>query len=390
MSVGKTTSGLRHANSSVRLDADPGLLVLAQSSPQTVLSGATPRLIDEWQLAPDLWNALRHELDARRDPGQFILAGSASPADEVTRHSGAGRIGRLRIRPMSLAESLESTGDVSLSHLLSGTDLVAGLAKLTVPDYASLIVRGGWPGLVTRRNADSARFLSNYLDNAARLDLNLIPGAPRRDPQRVMALMRALARNLATEASLTLLGREAGGGSPLAPTTVRSYIDDLARLYVLEELPAWRAHLRSKIRLRVQPTWHFADPSLAAALLDAGESHLLSEPLTLGFFFESLAIRDLRVYSGANRASVYHYRDDSGLEVDAVIESRDGSWIAVEIKLGGQPLIESAARNLQKLAAKVTEAKRDALRNLVVITAGQTSYTRDDGVHVVALGNLTA
>ncbi len=291
---------------------------------------------------------------------------------------------------MSLAESLESTGDVSLSHLLSGTDLVAGLAKLTVPDYASLIVRGGWPGLVTRRNADSSRFLSNYLDNAARLDLNLIPGAPRRDPQRVMALMRALARNLATEASLTLLGREAGGGSPLAPTTVRSYIDDLARLYVLEELPAWRAHLRSKIRLRVQPTWHFADPSLAAALLDAGESHLLSEPLTLGFFFESLAIRDLRVYSGANRASVYHYRDDSGLEVDAVIESRDGSWIAVEIKLGGQPLIESAARNLQKLAAKVTEAKRDALRNLVVITAGQTSYTRDDGVHVVALGNLTA
>lgn len=388
--VGKTTSGLRHSSSSIRLDADPGQLLLAKSSPETVLRGDVPRLIDEWQLTPELWNVLRHELDRRSAPGQFILTGSARPTDDVTRHTGAGRIGRLRIRPMSMAESNESTGDVSLADLLQGNNRVAAIANTTVPDYAALLVRGGWPTLVAHPETDSYRYLASYMDNAARLDLNLVPGAPRRDPQRVMALLRALARNVSTEASLALLGREAGAGNPLAAGTVRQYIDDLTRLFVVEELPAWHVHLRSKVRVRVQPTWHFADPSLAAVMIGASAKHLIDDPATFGLFFESLAIRDLRVYATTQDANVYHYRDDSGLEVDAIIERRDGTWLAAEIKLGGQDLIDTAAVNLKQLENKVSDERREALRNLVVITGGKASYTREDGVHVVALGTLTA
>lgn len=364
--------------------------MLAATSPETILAGAVPRLIDEWQLAPELWNAMRHEIDARAAAGQFILSGSARPADEVTRHSGAGRVLRLKMRPMSLAESGESTAQVSLGALLEAAELVAGLSGPTVPDYCRHIVRGGWPSLLGSTEASARRYLDGYVDNVSRLDLNLVPGATRRDPQRVRSLLRALARNLATEAAVSVLAREAGSGAPLSPITVRTYIDDLSRLYVVEELPAWHTHLRSKVRLRTQPRWHFVDPSLAASLLRVTPERLLTEPTALGLFFESLVIRDLRVYGSAHGAEVFHYRDETGLEVDAIVERRDGTWLACEIKLGGEVNIDTAASNLKALAAKVSEQRRSDLRGLVVITGGRVSYTRSDGVHVVALGHLAA
>ncbi|HEY0118478.1 MAG TPA: DUF4143 domain-containing protein [Cellulomonas sp.] len=389
--VGKTTSGLRLAASSVRLDASPDLAALAETSPPAVLAGNVPRLVDEWQLAPTLWNAVRHEVDTRGAPGQFILTGSATPSDDVTRHSGAGRFRRVTLRPMTLAESGESTGAVDFSDVLSGAT-VAGIGGPTVEDYARLIVRGGWPALVTAPERSPADYLTAYLDDVARVDL---PGADARtDPVRMLALVRALARNVATEASAVTLGAEAEIGDRdhpaigVSPQSVRKYLHALTRVFVVEEQPAWAPHLRSRVRLRVQPKWHFVDPSLAAVSLGAGPSALLDDPKSLGLLFESLCVRDLRVYAQALGGNVYHYRDETGLAADAVVELGDGRWAAFEIKLGGAAYVDKAAANLAKLAAKVSEQRAARLCSLNVLTAGTTSYTRPDGVNVVALGHL--
>ena len=384
--VGKTTTGLFHAASSVRLDSDPNLMQLATLEPAAVLAGAVPRLIDEWQLAPPIWNAVRHEIDRRGTPGQFLLAGSSSPADDVTRHSGAGRIIRVRMRTLSLWESGESSGLVSLAALLEGADMAAGLADLTVSDYARVIARGGWPLLVRNPNADISQVLSSYVRDVARTDLK--GSGVERDPIRVEALLRALARNVTTEASLASLGREAGGDTPLDQKTVTNYVSDLQRIFVLEEQPAWAAHLRSKVRQRVAPKWHFVDPSLAAVLLGANANRLVADLRSLGLHFESLVIRDLRVYAAANGASVFHYRDETGLEIDAIIETLDGRWLACEVKLGGEEAVNVAARNLQALRGKVKDEQRSRLAGLVVVTAGKVALTRPDGVHVVPLGCL--
>lgn len=384
--VGKTTTGLHHAASYVRLDADPDVAALAALEPRAVLAGETPRLIDEWQLAPPLWNAVRHEIDDRRKPGQFILAGSATPTDELTRHSGAGRFIRIRMRTLSLFESGEGTGLVSLGALLGGESDAAGICELSVSDYASAIARGGWPLLVNNPDADVARVLGSYVRDVARVDLQV--GAVTRDPVRVGALMRALARNVSTEANLTGLGREADSSEPLDPRTVANYIADLERIFVLEQQPAWAAHLRSKVRQRVSPKWQFVDPSLAAVLLGASGPRLLSDLRTLGLLFEALAIRDLRIYADANDASVYHYRDDTGLEIDAIVESLDGRWVAVEVKLGGADAVDAAAANLLALREKLQDEQRSRLAALVVVTAGKVALTRSDGVLVVPLGAI--
>lgn len=381
--VGKTTTGLHHAASSVRLDSDPDLPTLAGLEPATVLAGATPRLIDEWQLAPQLWNAVRHEIDERRAPGQFLLAGSATPPDDVTRHSGAGRFIRIRMRTLSLWESGESPGVVSLRSMLEGGATVAGLADFSVSDYANAIARGGWPLLVNNPRADPAQALRSYVEDVARVDLQS-SGTPR-DPVRVGALLRALARNVSTEASLAGLGREAGGAEPLSPRTVSAYLSDLERIFVFEQQPAWATHLRSKVRQRVSPKWQSVDPSIAAVLLGASAERLLKDLRTLGLLFEALALRDLRIYAAANGASVFHYRDETGLEVDAIIETLDGRWIAVEVKLGGEDAINTAASSLLALRDKLQDEPRSRLSALAVITAGKVALTRPDGVHVVPL-----
>ncbi len=332
-------SGLHFAASSVRLDASPELAALAETSPQAVLVGDTPRLVDEWQLAPTLWNAVRHEVDIRGVPGQFVLTGSATPSDDVTRHSGAGRFHRVTLRPMSLAESGDSTGAVAFASLFDGADV-------------------------------------------------------RVDPLRMRALIRALARNVATEMPATRLGTEAEieDGTRMArgvsAQSARKYLDTLTRVFVLEEQPAWAPHLRSRVRLRVQPKWHFVDPSLAAAALGAGPQSLLDDVRTLGLLFESLCIRDLRVYAQSLDGSVFHYRDEVGLEVDAIVELRDGRWSAFEVRLGSTASINAAASNLSKLAAKVSAQRAERLCSLKELTAGTTSHTRPDRVNVIALGHL--
>lgn len=389
--VGKTTTAKVAAASSIRLDASPQRAALAETSPSTVLEGDTPRLIDEWQLAPTIWNAVRHEVDERSGPGHFILTGSAAPTDEITRHSGAGRFRRITMRPMSLAESGESTQQVSLGTILN-QESIGGYGGPTVKEYADLITRGGWPELVTRPEADSLDYLESYLEDTTLVDLAATD--IRTDPSRMYALIHALARNVSSEVTLQKLAAEAelvsNGQGPESPKTVRRYLDALKRIFVLEEQPAWSTHLRSKVRLRVQPKWHFVDPSLAAAAMNASPERLLEDLNTFGFLFESLAIRDLRIYSEIHRGNVYHYRDSSDLEVDAIIEFRDGRWLGVEIKMGGETQITKAASSLFKLKEKVSEQRATQNIGLVVLTAGDTSYTRSDGVSVVSLGHLTA
>ena len=386
--VGKTTTGLQHAASSVRLDSSPDLATLADSAPDVVLAGETPRLVDEWQLAPAIWNAVRHMVDMRQAPGQFILTGSATPADDVTQHSGAGRFRRVALRPMTLAESGDSIGVVLFAGLFSGAT-VAGLGGPTVADYAGLIVRGGWPALVEQPARSATDYLNSYLDDVARTDL---PTGSRVDPVRMRALMRAVARNVATEAPATKLAAEAelDDVSGISAQSVRKYLDALTRVRVLEEQPAWLPHLRSAIRQRVSPKWHFIDPSLAAAALEASPQALLDDPKTLGLLFESLAIRDLRVYADTLGGVVTHYRDEQGLEVDAIVELPDGRWAGFEVKLGGQANIDAAAANLEKLASKVAPRRAEKLASLNVITAGNTSLTRPDQVNVLALSHLSA
>lgn len=397
--VGKTTSGLQQAASFVRLDSSPNVVTLAEVFPGRVLAGPTPRLVDEWQLAPTLWNAVRHEVDARGLAGQFILTGSATPADDLTRHSGAGRFRRITLRPMSLDESGESTRSVPFSRLFTppGTAAAADLGGLggpTVEQYAALTVRGGWPALVTQPTRSATDYLADYLEDVARTDLRF--AGLSADPLRVGAVQRALARNTSTEASASKLSSEAeipvpgAASAAVSAQTVRKYIDALTRIFVVEEQPAWAPHLRSKVRLRVQPKWHFVDPSLATAALRAQPDALLNDLDTFGLLFESLAIRDLRIYAQPLGGSVYHYRDESGLEVDAIVELGDGHWSAFEVKLGGTANLQRAAASLRALRAKVSEQRARQLCTLNVVTAGAESYIRSDGVNVIALGHLFA
>lgn len=389
--VGKTTTASQHVKSAIRLDESPEVQALAATSPATVLAGTTPRLIDEWQLAPQIWNAVRHEVDNRGLPGQFILTGSATPTDEITRHSGAGRFKRLTLRPLSLSESGDSTGAVNFSALFTGSNVV-GIGGPTVEEYARLIVRGGWPALVRNANRNPTEYLLSYLDDVSRVDMPT--NDMRIDPLRMNALVRALSRNVATEISASRLSLEAELDAPsvgvisVSAQSVRKYLDALSRVFVLEEQPAWAPQLRSRVRIRVSPKWHFVDPSLAAAALGASKNHLLDDLRTLGLLFESLCVRDLRVYAGSLGAKVFHYRDETGLEVDCVIENQTGDWFAVEVKLGGQKPIDEGADNLKKLAGKVSDARRARLKSLTVLTAGNVSYTRPDGINVVALGHL--
>jgi predicted AAA+ superfamily ATPase len=385
--VGKTTTALHHAKSSVRVDESPQMLVQAEVAPKTLLEGVSPRLIDEWQLAPGLWNAVRHEIDTRGKVGQFILTGSASPNADKTRHTGAGRIAQLALRTMTLQESGESLKAVDFASLFSSEPIAAALGGLTVEEYAGRIVRGGWPALIALSPKAASEALTDYVENLASVDLRTLASSP--DPQRMKALIKSLARNIATEASLGRLAQEAQlfDGTPTAQT-VRKYLDQLTQIYVLEELPAWRTHMKSSVQTRVKPKWHFVDPSLATAALRVSPQSLLDDLAAMGFFFESLAIRDLRVYAQAIDAEVFHYRDSTGLEVDAIVERYDGSWIAVEVKLGGETGIAEAVSNFKKLRSRLTSQKLEKLASCNIITAGQNSYTRPDGINLLALSHL--
>ncbi|WP_310569686.1 DUF4143 domain-containing protein [Gemmatimonas sp.] len=387
---GKTATARQVARSEVLLDVDENARRAIAIDPSLVLDGPVPRLFDEWQLEPTLWNHLRRAVDARQQPGQFILTGSAAPTDDITRHTGAARITRLRMRPMSLFETGHATGAISLGALLAGEAARSQESTLTVTDLATLVVIGGWPGNLTRTSAQAMQASRDYLDEIRRVDLSRVDRSTR-DPGKVGRLLRALARHVATEASLATLmadtvGAEGADGA-LARETVRDYLDALERVMIIEDQPAWAPHLRSRSRIRNAAKRHFVDPSLAAAALRATPARLLADLNALGLLFESLVVRDLRVYAQASDATVLHYRDNTGLEVDAIVEVSDGQWAAFEVKLG-QGQVDAAAASLLTFATRVDTAKCGAPAALGVITASGYGYRRPDGVHVIPVGAL--
>jgi uncharacterized protein len=385
---GKTETALRAARSSVRLDVEDAAREAAQMEPQIIMAGERPRLIDEWQLVPPIWNHVRREVDAAGGkPGQFILTGSAVPSDDAARHSGAGRFTRLRMRPMSLAEAGHSTGAVSLANLMAGGEPRASEPGLTVGEIVERIAVGGWPALQGRTAADAQVVLRGYLADTATLDLARVDGV-RRDPQNVRRVLRSLARNTASEASARAIAADVGGvDGPIDHHTVLDYVAALTRVFVVEDLPAWSPALRSRSILREAPTRHFVDPSLAVAALDTGPQRLLRDVETLGLLFESLVVRDLRVYAQAMEASVFHYRDNTGLEADAIVERRDGTWAAFEVKLGPSA-VDAAAASLLRLASRIDPARQGSPAALAVITGWGYGYRRPDGISVIPIGAL--
>ena len=384
---GKTATARNLAASEVRLDVDRNARRMVGASPGTVLSGDTPRLIDEWQVEPDIWNHVRRAVDDRGAPGQFILTGSAVPADDVTRHTGAGRMTRLRMRTFSLLEAGHSSGRVSLASLLNGEVQSSEPSTLTVPELAELICRGGWPGHLRYPLDRALRNNRGYLDEIRRVDVSAVSGR-RRDPVKVGHLLRSLARNVTTPATLTTLVKDVRGGAPtMKPETAAEYLEALERLMVVEDLPAWAPHLRSRTRLRSTPVRHFVDPSLAAAALRATPQRLIDDLEYLGFLFEAMVVRDLRVYAQEAEAEVYHYREKAGLEVDAVVECGDGRWAAFEIKLGDR-WVDKGMANLRKLAGRMIEGGRGAPSALAVITPNGYGHVPRGDVGVIPIGTL--
>ncbi len=384
---GKTATAMQAAQSQVLLDIDVNARRMVAADPAAVLDGAVPRLIDEWQLEPAIWNHVRREVDRRSTPGQFILTGSAVPADDATRHTGAGRFTRLRLRPMSLYEGGRSTGEISLKALLDGETQRAQRSELTIKTVAEVVCAGGWPGNIGHGLPRTLRANRGYLDEIRRADISRATGKTR-DPNKVERLLRSLARNIATPVAMSKLTAEVGGGeSTLNADTVAEYLDALDRLMIVENQPAWSPHLRSRTTLRVAPVRHFVDPSLAVAALRATPERLMADIEFLGFLFESMVIRDLRVYAQAADAQVFHYREKEGLEVDAVVETADGRWAAFEVKLS-ERWIEDGAKNLRKLARRMEHSDRDKPSALAVIVPNGYGYTGDADVGVIPIGAL--
>jgi len=386
--VGKTETASQRAASEVRLDVDANARELARIDPALLLKGPAPRLIDEWQIEPSLWNHVRREVDNRRGlTGQFILTGSAVPADDASRHTGAGRFSRLRMRPMTFYESGQSTGDVSLVALFAGEKPRATDSGLTIPQVIDRVCIGGWPALFEKSPEEAQRAMRSYLDEIARTDIQEMDGV-RRDPSKVKRVLRSIARNVATQASDTTIAADVGGSEgPLDRKTVARFHDALNRLMIIEDLPAWTPELRSRIRLRTAATRHFVDPSLAVAALNASPTKLLKDLNFFGLLFESLVVRDLRVYLQNSGGRLLHYRDSENLEVDVILEMEDERWAAIEVKLGTSQ-IDDGAKTLLNFSQKIDITRSGKPTFLAVVTATGFGYRRDDGVYVLPIGTL--
>lgn len=392
---GKTSTCEQFAKSALKMrdpDRYESNLEAASVRPSLLLRGERPRLIDEWQVAPVLWDAVINDIDSTGgSSGQFLLTGSATPIsldrEDKPKHTGTGRIARVDMDPMSLEESGVSTCEVGLSALFGGATDVAGIASTTVEDYATLICAGGWPAPIARGALDTG-VAYDYVDALCESDI-AEAGQPEFDPDRARALLRSIARNSSQEASITtLLADVEQTGIGMSEPTLRRYLTALRQLFVIEDVKAWAPTLRSKTPLRASATWHLCDPSLAAAAMGANPDALLADLVTMGYLFESLCVRDLRIYARSMGGGVFHYRDKTGLEADAIVRLGDGRWGAVEVKLGGKQRIEDGAAHLLKLSDRVDHAKSGAPSFLMVLTGGQYAYTRPDGVHVVPLACL--
>ncbi|MDR2973208.1 MAG: DUF4143 domain-containing protein [Propionibacteriaceae bacterium] len=387
---GKTETARQQARSEVQFDLDDVARETAEVAPKNILEGATPRLLDEWQLVRPIWNAVRRTVDERGRDGQFILTGSATPADDITRHTGAGRFSRFRMRTLTLSESGMSSNQVSLESLLSKQSGIEGRSPMSLDDMIDETCHGGWPVDRQRPTRAARRNVADYIAETVNVGVKGVDGV-RRDPNRVLALMRALARNTSTEATITTLTHDVGETALEAnPSTVSGYLQALERLTVVEPLTSWSPVLRSKARLRRSVKHHFVDPAISASLLNSGVDELRRDIKTFGFLFESLAIRDLRVYAEANDAAVHHYRDSNGLEVDAIVDAGFGRWGACEIRIsGGKDVIDRAARTLVTFAKTVDSQSSGDPQFLAVITAQGDAYMRPDAVAVIPLATLT-
>lgn len=391
---GKTTTAEQVAASILYMD-DPEKkeqnITMSELNPKRLLKGAAPRLIDEWQLAPGLWDAIRFEVDHRSELGQFILTGSAVPPDtgEIT-HSGTGRFTWLTMRPMSLYESGDSVGEVRLRTLFEQPEEVDGESHLDLERLAFLVCRGGWPQAVGMRDEIALDQGMDYFDAIVRSDIHRADGI-RKDPERVKGLMRSYARNQGTSTSVSMIARDiaANDESAMGVDSVASYLAALRKIFVIEDMAAWNPNLRSRTAIRSSDTRYYVDPSIAAAALGIGPSDLIADLKTFGFLFETLCVRDLRVFADALNGGVYHYRDKDGLECDAVIHLRNGAYGLVEIKLGGDKMIEEGAENLKALSRKIdTDKMKKPSFQMVLIGIGDYAYRRRDGVYVVPIGCL--
>lgn len=391
---GKTTTAEQIAKSVLYMD-DPQSkeqnVNMAALNPKRLLSGETPRLIDEWQIAPKLWDAIRFEVDHRDDLGQFVLTGSAVPPDtkEIT-HSGTGRFSWLMMRPMSLYESGESTGEVSLSRLFEGKGEVDGESKLDLERIAFLICRGGWPRSIDMRDKIALNQAIDYYDAVVHSDINRADGVEK-NPERVKRLMRSLARNQGQQIANTAIAADiaVNDESTLNQETVAGYISALKKIFVVEDMPAWNPNLRSKSAIRTSDTRYFVDASIAAAALGIGPNDLINDLNTMGFLFETMCVRDLRVYAEALGGSVYHFRNKAGLECDAVVHLRNGSYGLIEIKLGGEKLIREGVETLTSLTESIDTSKmKEPAFRMILTAADQYAYRREDGICIVPVGCL--
>ena len=391
---GKTTTAEQIAESVLYMD-DPERvqqnLTMAEINPKRLLQGAAPRLIDEWQLAPKLWDAVRFEVDHREELGQFILTGSAVPIDSGDiYHTGTGRISWLLMRPMSLWESMDSTGEVSLRELFKAPKQIDGANHLDIDRLAFLICRGGWPRATSLEGDIALEQAFDYYDAIVRSDISRVDGISK-NIERVKRLMRSYARNQGSQVANTVICADIrfNDTESIDTDTIYSYINALKKIFVFFYMPAWNPNLRSKTAIRTSDTRYYIDPSIAAAALGLGPGDLINDLNTFGLIFETMCVRDLRIYTDAMNGNVYHFRDKSGLECDAVIHLRNGEYGLVEIKLGGDKLINEGAENLKKLYSKIDTTKMKTASFLMVLTGiGDYAYRRDDGIYVVPVGCL--
>lgn len=390
---GKTTTAEQIA-ASVKYMTETGVveqnIQMASLNPKLLLRGETPRLIDEWQIAPGLWDSVRFESD-HGPLGQFILTGSSVPPDmSKVIHSGTGRVGWIRMRPMTLWESEESTGEVSLEELFSAPEQVGGISKMDIDGLAFVTCRGGWPLALEMAKDIALDQAFDYVDAVEKRDIQKVDGVVR-DPVRVHRLLRSLARNQGSQASCGTIRADlvANESDSLSEDTIASYIKALKEIFVAEDSEAWNPNLRSKTAIRTSDTRYFTDPSIATAALGIGPQDLINDLNTFGLIFETLAVRDLRTYAEALNGKVYHFRDKNGLECDAVVHLRDGRYGLVEIKLGGDDLINDGADALIDLESKIdTERMKAPSFKMVLIGVGSYAYRRADGVYVVPIGCL--
>lgn len=391
---GKTTTAMQLAKSMIRMD-EPSKrdanIQMADIAPERLLAGKTPRLIDEWQIAPKLWDAARYEVDTRGDVGQFILTGSAVPVEsKEIMHSGTGRFTWLTMRPMSLYESKESTGEVSLENLFTNPKQIKGVNEMTIDTLAFVICRGGWPMAINMKEKAALSQAFDYYDAVVKSDINRADSVTK-NPERVKRLMRSFARHQGAQIANTMLQADiiANDTESLSVDTVASYIGALKKIFVIEDMTAWNPNLRSKTAIRTSDTRYYVDASIAAAAMGIGPNDLINDLNTMGLLFETMCVRDLRVYAESLGGNVLHYRDKSGLECDTVIHLRNGRYGLAEIKLGGQRLIEEGAANLKALAQKIDTTKMPAPSfMMIVVGTGDFAYKREDGIFIVPIGCL--